>query len=113
MSPLINKSCESLKEKFDEIADTNKSFDFSKYVHLSMYYIWSFLNSLYGLYTLEVILGTGFGHCIDVINGEADELVEAVSSIFKFLWKDANATAIKILSKVAYTSLNYTNRCFR
>ena len=41
-------------------------------------------NRLYGLYTMEVILATAFGHRADVINGEADELAEASASIFAY-----------------------------
>ena len=52
-------------------------------------------NRLYGLYTMEVILATAFGHRVDVINGEADELAEASSSIFIFL--KARASIITIL----------------
>lgn len=32
---------------------------------------------LYGLYTMEVILATGFGHKVDVINGQFDDLVNS------------------------------------
>ena len=37
---------------------------------------------LYGLYTMEVILATGFGHKVDVLYGEADELTKACGSVF-------------------------------
>ena len=33
---------------------------------------------------MEVILAAGFGHSVDVINGEADELAEASASIFAY-----------------------------
>ena len=54
-------------------------------------------NRLYGLYTMEVILATAFGHRADVINGEADELAEASSSIFTFF--KARVSLITIMCK--------------
>ena len=40
---------------------------------------------LCGLYTMEVILAAGFGHKIDVLNGQADGLTETVSSFLAML----------------------------
>ena len=33
---------------------------------------------------MEVILATGFGHYVNMINGEADELTEASAAFFSF-----------------------------
>ena len=45
---------------------------------------------------MEVILATAFGHRVDVINGEADELAEASSSVFTF-YKGSTKACITLL----------------
>ena len=54
---------------------------------------------LYGLYTMEVILATGFGHKVDVINGQADKLTEASASIFAFARGGTGLTTNTLLCK--------------
>ena len=34
---------------------------------------------------MEVILATGFGHYVNMINGEADELTEASEALFSYM----------------------------
>ncbi len=46
---------------------------------------------------MEVILATAFGHKIDVINGEADELTTASSSIFAFATGGTGTSVTTIL----------------
>ncbi len=52
---------------------------------------------LYGLYTMEVILATGFGHYVNVINSEADELTEASAAIFNYARGSGNRTNSTII----------------
>ena len=33
---------------------------------------------------MEVVLATGFGHYVDMINGEVDELTETCASVFSY-----------------------------
>ncbi len=46
---------------------------------------------------MEVILATGFGHIVDVINGEADELAGNAQSLFEFGRTGTKGNAIVIL----------------
>ena len=48
---------------------------------------------------MEVILAAGFGHSVDVVNGEADELAEASASIFAYARTGSNQKTTIILCK--------------
>ena len=46
------------------------------------------LNRLYGKFSLEITLATSLGHYIDVLNGEANRLVEAANETINFMRVD-------------------------
>ena len=51
---------------------------------------------------MEVILATGFGHHVNMINGEADELTEASAALFSYARGSGNRTN----STIIYCKLN-------
>uniref|UniRef100_A0A1X7SK66 Cytochrome P450 n=1 Tax=Amphimedon queenslandica TaxID=400682 RepID=A0A1X7SK66_AMPQE len=66
MSPLIERSCSSLKERFAEICESKKSSD---------------LFDVFGQFTMETVLGAAFGSQVNVLKGEGDSLTEAAAGI--------------------------------
>ena len=51
---------------------------------------------IFGQYTMEVILVTAFGHKVDLVNGQSDELTKASESVFEAMRK-GNAEPIVTL----------------
>ena len=47
-----------------------------------------FLYRLYEKFSLEIIIATSLGHYIDVLNGEANPLIDAANEIFNFMRVD-------------------------
>ena len=68
MSPLIQESCERLRDRMAEVSDTGSSVD-----------VWEW----FGMYTMEVILATAFSRDISSGNGEQNPLVKAAISVFQ------------------------------
>ena len=62
---------------------------------------------------MEVILATGFGQSIDVINGEADTLTQAAASLFEYSRGRGNRVETTILnSKKTILKSNINNDIF-
>ena len=68
MSPLIEESCERLKNKILTVSDTGNSVDVHK---------------LFGVFTMEVILATAFSRDISSQSGKENPLVKAAASVFQ------------------------------
>ena len=67
MSPLIQESCERLRNKMAAVSNTNSSVD-----------VWQW----FGMFTMEVILATAFSRDISLENGQENLLIKAAASIF-------------------------------
>lgn len=87
VSPAIEESCASLVTKFAEFSESGKSFDIS---------------DVFGRYTMEVILATGFGHKVDLINGKEDELTKASESVFEAMRKGNAEPIVALLSNFPF-----------
>lgn len=87
MSPVVEKSCDSLITKFGEFSNSGESFDISE---------------VFGRYTMEVILATGFGHKVDLINGNTDELTKASESVFEAMRKGNAEPIVALLSNFPF-----------
>ena len=70
MSPLIQESCERLKNKMAAVSDTNSSID-----------VWEW----FGMCTMEVILATAFSRDISADNDKDNRLTRAAVSVFQSL----------------------------
>ena len=68
MSPLIQESCERLRNKMAAVSDTNSSVN-----------VWE----CFGMFTMEVILATAFSRDISSASGKENPLVRAAASIFR------------------------------
>ena len=68
MSPLIQESCERLRNKVAAVSNTNSTVD-----------VWKW----FGLFTMEVILATAFSRDISLENSEDNVLIKAAASMFK------------------------------
>ena len=67
MSPLIQESCERLRNKMAAVSDTNSSIN-----------VWEW----FGMFTMEVILATAFSRDISSAS-DKDNLIRAAASIFQ------------------------------
>ena len=68
MSPLIQESCERLKNKMAAVSDTGSNVD-----------VWEW----FGLFTMEVILATAFSRDVSLDGGKENPLIRAAASIFE------------------------------
>jgi len=68
MSPLIQESCERLRNKMAAVSDTGNSVD-----------VWEW----FGMFTMEVILATAFSRDISSVSGEENPLTRAAASVFQ------------------------------
>ena len=106
MSPMIAFSCESLCNKLNEFAESERSFDMwrlDSYDITLTFSLFLFLCRLCGLFTMEVILSTGFGHKIDVIGGRADQLTEACANMFASVREGSGFSGtITLLSEICF-----------
>ena len=68
MSPLIQESCERLKNKMAAVSDTGSNVD-----------VWEW----FGLFTMEVILATAFSRDVSLDGGKENPLIRAAASIFQ------------------------------
>ena len=68
MSPLIQESCERLRNKMAAVSDTGSSVD-----------VWEW----FGIFTMEVILATAFSRDISSESGTENPLTKAAASISK------------------------------
>ena len=67
MSPLIQESCERLRNKMAAVSNTNSTVN-----------VWQW----FGMFTMEVILATAFSRDISRENGQENLLIKAAASIF-------------------------------
>ena len=68
MSPLIQESCERLRNKMAAVSDSDRSVD-----------VWEW----FGMFTMEVILATAFSRDISSASGKDNPLVKAAAAIFQ------------------------------
>jgi len=68
MSPLIQESCERLRNKMTAVSDSDNSVD-----------VWKW----FGIFTMEVILATAFSRDIGSESGKENSLTKAAASIFQ------------------------------
>ena len=68
MSPLIQESCERLRNKMAAVSDTGSNVD-----------VWEW----FGLFTMEVILATAFSRDVSLDGNKENPLIRAAASIFK------------------------------
>ena len=68
MSPLIQESCDRLRNKMAAVSDTNSSVN-----------VWEW----FGMFTMEVILATAFSRDISSASDKDNPLVKAAASIFQ------------------------------
>ena len=83
MSPLIQESCERLRNKMATVCDTSSSVD-----------VWKW----FGLFTMEVILATAFSRDISLDNSEENGLIIAAASIFNSLRRSGNGQGFERLN---------------
>lgn len=81
MAPLIKTSCETLSEKLGECAISDKSVN---------------VHSLYGQFTMEIILATAFGRVVNIQRGEGDQLTAAARVIFAGAQEGGSSSAAYI-----------------
>ena len=68
MSPLIQESCERLRNKMAAVSDTGSNVD-----------VWEW----FGIFTMEVILATAFSRDVNLDGGRENPLIKVASDIFK------------------------------
>ena len=68
MAPLIQESCERLRNKMAAVSDTDSSIDVQK---------------CFGIFTMEVILATAFSRDVSSDSGKESPLIRAVASVFQ------------------------------
>ena len=78
LSPLIQESCERLKNQMATVSDTGNSVDVCK---------------LFGIFTMEVTLATAFSRDISSDSGNENPITKAVASIFQSATKPKNNIA--------------------
>ena len=52
---------------------------------------------------MEVLLATGFGHYVDIINGEVDELAETCASVLGYTRKNTSRNVSILYCKRSFT----------
>ena len=70
MTPLIQKSCERLRDKMIAVSDTENSVDVYKF---------------FASFTVEVTLATQFSRDISAVSGEDNPINKAISSVFEVI----------------------------
>ena len=91
MSPLIQESCERLRNKMAAVSNTNSTVD-----------VWKW----FGMFTMEVILATAFSRDISLENGEENLLIKAAASIFNAIRRSGNGHGLeRVMMLISHTSL--------
>ena len=85
MSPLIQESCERLRDKMAAISDTGSSVD-----------VWEW----FGVFTMEVILATAFSRDISLESGKENPLVKAAISVFQTGRMSESSLAVERLTMI-------------
>jgi cytochrome P450 len=99
MAPLVERICDSLNERMEEISKGNESAE-----------VWR----LFGQFTMETILATAFGRQVNVLKGEANELTKAAAGFFStasmslFIWNITIDSQLQLLKsfKMFFTPQN-------
>ena len=89
MSPLIQESCERLRNKMAAVSNTNSSVD-----------VWQW----FGMFTMEVILATAFSRDISVENGQENLLIKAAASIFDTLRRRSGLGLERVAMIISHSS---------
>ena len=82
MSPLIQESCERLRNKMVAVSDTDNSVD-----------VWEW----FGIFTMEVILAIAFSRDISPENGKENPLTRAAAAVFQSGRSGSTADMEKVL----------------
>lgn len=84
MVPLVERSCDSLLDKLKEVCESDCSVDIWRLVTTLLQYclfvLWH--TRIFGQFTMETILATAFGHQVNILKGEGDEMTKAAGSVF-------------------------------
>ena len=83
MSPLIQKSCEKLRNKMAAMSDTNSSVN---------------VGELFKMFTMEVILSTAFSRDIGQEYNQDNPLSKAVTNIFILMTSSLNAEKVTMIT---------------
>ena len=94
MSPLIQESCERLRNKMVEVSNTNSSVD-----------VWKW----FGMFTLEVTLATGFSRDISLEIDKNNLLLKAVDSIFNAARTSGFSQSVSVKSERLYTLVSHSS----
>ena len=86
MSPLIQESCERLRNKMAAVSDTGSSVDVHKW---------------FGKFTMEVILATAFSRDISADNDKEHPLIGAATSFLQSLASGSTQDAEKVLTVIS------------
>ena len=87
MSPLIQESCERLRNKMAAVSDTDSSVDVREW---------------FGKFTMEVILATAFGRDISTDNDKENSLTRAAASVFQSLTSGSTQDSEKMLTILSH-----------
>ena len=94
MSPLIQESCERLRNKMVGVSNTNSSVDVYKW---------------FGMFTLEVTLATAFGRDISLEIDENNLLLKAVDSIFNAARRSGFSQSCSVRSERLYSLVSHSS----
>ena len=87
MSPLIQESCERLRNKMAAVSDTDSSVDVREW---------------FGMFTMEVILATAFSRDISADNDKENPLTRASASVFQSLASGSTQDTEKMLTILSH-----------
>ena len=93
MSPLIQESCERLRNKMAAVSDTDSSVDVREW---------------FGAFTMEVILATAFSRDVSSDNDKESPLIGAAASIFQSL---ASGNTYTRFRKVDDNPITFSMEC--